>query len=38
VGHSEALTKPRMSQESGLLGSRPMALIPGVGKSIKITN
>jgi hypothetical protein len=38
VGHSEALTKPRMSQESGLLGSRPMALIPWVGKSIKITN
>jgi len=38
VGKIEALTKPSMSQEAGLLSSRPMALIPWIVTSIKITN
>jgi hypothetical protein len=38
VEQSEALTKPRMRQDSGLPDRQPKALIPWVGKSIKITS
>ena len=38
MGQSEALTKPRMRQASGFPGRQPKALIPWVGKSVKITS
>ena len=38
VGQREALTKPRMRQASGLPSRQRKALIPWVGKSIKITS